>query len=76
MFLSRNELAELVGCRPESRACMRRWLVRHNWPFEVDRNGLPKVARAYYDARMAGHAPEPRREAADEPDFSAFGVGT
>jgi hypothetical protein len=71
-FLSRDELAELVGCEPTSRACMRRWLSKHGWPFEVDRNNFPKVLRSYYDARMTGSAPPAVAAAGTEPNRALF----
>lgn len=36
---------------------MCRWLDKHGWPYERNRQGFPNVARAYYDARMLGQAP-------------------
>lgn len=53
-YLSASELSVLVGCQANSFACMRRWLTRNKWPFEVSNNGFPVVARAYHDARMSG----------------------
>lgn len=71
-FLSRDELAELIGCQPTSRACMRRWLEKQGWPFVPDRNGLPKVRRDYYDARMTGCAQPSEPTTATEPNRSVF----
>lgn len=56
-YLTADELAELVGCKPGSKACQRRWLDRHKWPYETNLAGFPCVARAYYDQRMLGLAP-------------------
>lgn len=72
-YLTAAELAELIGCAPNSFACMRRYLARHNWPFEPNIRGFPQVSRAYHHARMhgmitPGAAPEPEAE----PDFSMF----
>lgn len=53
-YLSSFELATIVGCKPNSFACMRRWLARNSWPFEVSINGFPVVSRSYHDARMSG----------------------
>jgi len=51
-YLSSIELAELIGCKHNQRSIMIRWLEANNWPFVVDRNGLPKVARAYRDQKL------------------------
>jgi hypothetical protein len=77
LYLSTVELAELVGCRPRSLACMKRWLERNHWPYVVNIAGVPLVARAYYEARMNGTAqPAPARRhraaASDEPNFAAL----
>jgi hypothetical protein len=70
-YLSRDELAELVGCQPRSLTCMKRWLERNGWPYVVNIAGVPLVARDYYEARMTGNAP---RAACLEqgPDFAAL----
>lgn len=70
-YLSRSELAELVGCSPRSRSCMIRWLEDNEWPFEKNRAKVPMVARSYHDARMHGQA-LPSAAAANQPDFSHF----
>jgi hypothetical protein len=73
MYLSADELADLIGCEPNSYACMRRYLVKYNWPFEQNLRGFPRVARAYHDARMAGQSSVAAQlEMASEPDFSMF----
>ncbi|MEN8511999.1 DUF4224 domain-containing protein [Burkholderia sp. RS02] len=75
LYLSTVELAELVGCRPRSLACMKRWLERNHWPYVVNIAGVPLVAREYYAARMNGTAPparRPRAAAQDEPNFAAL----
>lgn len=78
IYLTTPELAELVGCKPRSHACMKRWLERNHWPFAVNIAGVPLVAREYYDARMTGTTPpaaHPRhsRAAAEhEPNFDAL----
>jgi hypothetical protein len=70
-YLSAPDLAELVGCRPNSYACMRRWLDRNGWPYAQSRIGMPIVSKAYHDARMAGEK-TPSAPDAIEPDLSAF----
>ncbi|VWB76928.1 hypothetical protein BLA6993_03639 [Burkholderia lata] len=77
LYLTTPELAELVGCKPRSHACMKRWLERNHWPFAVNIAGVPLVAREYYDARMTGAAlPAPARRhraaASEEPNFAAL----
>lgn len=51
-YLTSNELADLVGCKPNQRSVMSSWLTKNAWPFVVDRSGLPKVLRAYRDRRL------------------------
>jgi hypothetical protein len=51
-YLSAQELAELVGCKPNQRAAMTHWLTDNHWRFVLDKNGLPKVARAYRDRKL------------------------
>jgi hypothetical protein len=73
-YLTAAELAELIGCAPTSFACMRRYLARHNWPFEPNIRGFPQVSRAYHAARMngSGGLPVLQPDPATEPDFSMF----
>ncbi len=72
-YLTAVELAELIGCASTSFACMRRYLERHQWPFEPNLRGFPRVSRAYHDARMSGTAaPGPTPVVEAEPDFSMF----
>jgi hypothetical protein len=56
MFLSPTELRELTG-RQHADAQIRA-LEREDWPFVLDADGRPKVARAVYEARSA----RPREE--------------
>lgn len=69
-YLSRAELAELVGCKERSTACMRRWLDRNEWVYEPNRAGFPMVSRQYHDERMLGRTTT--EKLSDEPDFSIF----
>jgi predicted DNA-binding transcriptional regulator AlpA len=72
-YLAADELAELIGCAPNSFACMRRYLERHGWPFEPNLRGFPQVSRAYYLDRMHGALSSAAAPAAEaEPDFSMF----
>ena len=70
-YLSAPELSDLIGCRPNSFACMRRWLDKNGWPYVVNRIGLPIVSRAYHDARLTGQAPQVGGPTI-EPNFSMF----
>lgn len=71
-YLSADELAELVDCKPNQRTRMVTWLRERKWKFEVGSTGLPRVARAYHD-RMMGIIDEPKRQKyADEPNLKAF----
>ncbi|MBN3838880.1 DUF4224 domain-containing protein [Burkholderia sp. Ac-20349] len=51
-YLTAHELVDLVGCKPNQRAAMSRWLELNHWRFVVDKTGLPKVARAYRDQKL------------------------
>jgi hypothetical protein len=51
-YLTSDELADLVGCKPNQRAAMTHWLRDNHWRFVVDKNGLPKVARVYRDQKL------------------------
>ena len=51
-YLSAHELADLVGCKVNQRATMRKWLTDNHWRYVVDTHGLPKVARAYRDRKL------------------------
>jgi hypothetical protein len=71
-YLTADELAELVDCKPNQRSRMTAWLKERRWKFEVGSTGLPRVARAYHD-RMMGIIDEPKRQKyADEPNLKAF----
>jgi len=58
LLLTRDDLQALTGHK--SPAAMARWLRQRGWIHELPaRQGdIPKVARAYFDARMTG-APLP-----------------
>ena len=70
-YLSSNELAEIIGCRPNSYACMKRWLTRNNWPYVENISGFPKVSRMFHDAIMTGKIASNESELV-EPDFDAL----
>lgn len=71
MYLHRNELAALIGCKENSYACMRRWLENNEWPYAKSISGFPKVSRSYHDQRMQGSVSRPGK-ASSTPDFDAF----
>ncbi|MBU9203069.1 DUF4224 domain-containing protein [Burkholderia multivorans] len=51
-YLTAQELADLVGCKPNQRSMMKKWLTDNHWRYVVDASGLPKVARAYRDRKL------------------------
>lgn len=69
LLLSRTELEALTGRRQV--AAMVEWLHRHNWVYEAPdgRGDIPKVSRAYFDAKMAGTPLPGARRAAPRVDF-------
>lgn len=70
--LSANELADLVGCKPNQRSIMARWLQDHHWKFEIDRSGLPIVMRAYRDRKLGISEDKASSKYADAPNLQAF----
>lgn len=72
-YLTASELSDMIGCEPNSYACMRRWLTKHGWPFEANLRGFPRVTRAYHDARLSGasHAAAAQDDFI-EPNFGAL----
>lgn len=52
LLLTPEELKALTGA--ERPCAVVAWLTRHGWIYETDRKGKPKVARAYFLARMTG----------------------
>lgn len=69
--LTDDELADLTGRPQKSRQV--EWLRRFGWRFAVRSDGRPRVARAYFDKRMAGAAETP--DPAFEPDFAPLRAG-
>lgn len=57
LFLTRDELHELTGL--QQAAAQRRWLETHGWRYEIAANGRPKVARLYFERKMAEIAVPP-----------------
>lgn len=72
-YLSAAELANLVGCKENSYACMKRWLTKNGWPFMVSISGFPNVGRAFHDAKMAGeNTSKGKTKVRVEPNFAAL----
>lgn len=70
--LSANELAELVGCKPNQRCRMAAWLRKNHWKHEVDGNGLPIVMKAYRDRKLGVTEDKQSTKYADAPNRQAF----
>jgi uncharacterized protein YjcR len=70
--LSADELAELVGCKPNQRCRMATWLRKNHWKHEIDSTGLPIVARAYFNRKLGISDDKQQAKYADAPDFSSF----
>lgn len=54
LHLTRDDLIALTGYEQPKRMCA--WLQSRGWVYEAPsrRGDVPKVARAYHDARMSG----------------------
>ena len=70
--LSAAELSDLVGCKANQRAAMAKWLDDNHWRFVTDKNGLPKVAREYYNRKMGITNEIKGTKYADAPNLQAF----
>lgn len=73
-YLTADELADLVDCRPNQRSIMIAWLQSHHWRFEVARTGVPRVARAYHDLKMGITEGKHRATHTETPNLDAFGT--
>jgi len=71
-YLSADELAALVDCKPNQRSKMATWLANHKWKFEIGSTGLPKVSRAYHDRKMGVTEGKAQTKYDDEPNREAF----
>lgn len=62
-LMSRDELSALTGTKQPKR--MRAWLDARGWVYEPQarRGDVPKVLRAYRDARLTGTAPARQKRA-------------
>lgn len=70
--LSANELADLVGCKPNQRCRMAAWLRKNHWKYEIDANGLPIVLKAYKDRKLGGTEEQQSAKYSDGPNLQAF----
>ncbi|MES9845645.1 MAG: DUF4224 domain-containing protein [Candidatus Sedimenticola sp. 6PFRAG5] len=69
MFLDRTELQQLTGyVRPSGHI---RWLAFNDYPFEIGRDGYPRVLTSFVEKRMGGLLPEKRTR--NRPHFEAIG---
>lgn len=50
LTLAPQELTTITGRKQA--AAQIRWLTRHEWVFAVGGDGMPKVARGYFERRM------------------------
>lgn len=71
-YLTASELADLVGCKPNQRTLMIRWLDDSAWIYVVDRSGLPKVALAYRDRKLGISEGKADNKYADAPNLPTF----
>ncbi|OWY35313.1 DUF4224 domain-containing protein [Herbaspirillum aquaticum] len=71
-YLTAAELSSLIGCRPNSFSCMKRWLTKNEWPYVENIRGFPQVWRRYHDARMSGENQLVEKPLRIEPDFAAL----
>ncbi len=71
-YLSADELADLVDCKPNQRCKMVTWLKENKWRYEVGASGLPRVARAYHDRKMGVTEEKSKTQYAESPNLEAF----
>jgi len=69
-YLSRDELAELLGCAPHSYATMAKRLRAAGIPFVTVPGACPRVLRKVHDAILSGERPAASRAA--RPNFEAL----
>jgi hypothetical protein len=51
-YLTSQELADLIGYKPNQRSIMKRWLDEQDWKYVVDRSGFSKAARLFRDQKL------------------------
>jgi hypothetical protein len=70
--LSADEMAEMMGLKPNQRCRMAAWLRKNHWKYEIDANGLPIVLRAYRDKKLGISEDKGAGKYADGPNLEAF----
>ena len=70
MYLTRDELAQLLGCAPTSYATMARRLTALGIPHLVVPGQCPRVLRSVHDSILSGERPRPVQ--AVQPNFEAL----
>lgn len=68
-FLTPEEMTTLTGYARRNGQIL--WLRERGWRFELDRDGNPRVARAYMERRMVGDTDQPEPPSHN---WSALGV--
>ncbi|MEM5325218.1 DUF4224 domain-containing protein [Paraburkholderia sp. JHI2823] len=71
-YLTTSELADLIGCKPNQRTSMINWLSDNRWKFVIDRNGIPKVARAFRDLKLGLSTDTKATKYDNGPNLQAF----
>ncbi|WP_460874819.1 DUF4224 domain-containing protein [Paralcaligenes ginsengisoli] len=70
-YLTADELADLIQCKPNQRIMMVRWLEDHRWKFDTGRNGLPRVLKTYRDKKLGLNNDE-KKQLDTAPNLDAF----
>lgn len=70
MFLSKEEIIDLTGCKQGHKQI--KWLSQHAYKFEVSAIGKPIVLKSHIEERLSGLSS--KFKASQEPDFSSFGL--
>ena len=70
--LSADELASMIGCKPNQKCRMAAWLRKNHWKYEIDANGLPIVMRAYRDRKLGTADEKTAAKFSDGPNLHAF----
>lgn len=68
IFLDNEEIKELTGFKLATKQCL--WLTEHDYPFDTNRSGNPKVLRSYLEQRLCPGLASSR--GFEEPNFAAL----
>ena len=71
LFLNTEELKDLTGAH--TRAGNIDWLRRHGWPFEINRQGWPRVLMSHLQHRLGGQLSN-QQPSSQEPNWNALGL--